>query len=177
MIESAIVATYLLREGDAAVEDFRRCSYKDTLRILRDYESESGFFRHACRSARSYGPRSTTSLSRGCPRKASTSKNAIVWRLQGKSLYDIFGEVTRPDEYPFVYGILSEPIHGSWNQSMDRCLSRNGDGTFSGLRSISWRRCPGSIALGAIHDAPIPSLARTNPASGRLNAPGVRSYP
>ena len=31
LIESAIVATYLLREGDEAVEDFRRCSYKDAL--------------------------------------------------------------------------------------------------------------------------------------------------
>ena len=37
-IESAVVAIYLLREGNEAVEDFRRCSYKDTLRILRDRE-------------------------------------------------------------------------------------------------------------------------------------------
>ena len=36
-----------------------------------------------------------------------------------------------PDEFPFVYGMMSESIHGSWNQSMDWCLSRNADGTFS----------------------------------------------
>ena len=44
LIESAVVAIYLLREGDEAIEDFRRCSYKDTLRILRDHESGSEFF-------------------------------------------------------------------------------------------------------------------------------------
>ena len=53
------------------------------------------------------------------------------WRLQGKSLYDIFGEVVNPAQYQFGYGILSESIHGSWNESMDWCLSRNDDGTFS----------------------------------------------
>ena len=45
LIESAIVATYLLQKGDEAVEDFRRCSYKDTLRVLRNHESGSDFFR------------------------------------------------------------------------------------------------------------------------------------
>ena len=47
LIESAIIATYLLCEGDEAVEDFRRCSYKNTLRILRKRESGSEFFRTA----------------------------------------------------------------------------------------------------------------------------------
>ena len=36
LIESAIVADYLMPKVDEAVEDFRRCSYKDTLRIFRD---------------------------------------------------------------------------------------------------------------------------------------------
>ena len=53
------------------------------------------------------------------------------WRRHGKSLYDIFGDVASPDENPFVYGTLSEPIHGSWNESMVWCLSRNDEGTFS----------------------------------------------
>ena len=53
------------------------------------------------------------------------------WRLQGKSVYEIFGEIVGEAAYPFVYGILSESIHGSWNESLDYCLSRNTDGTFS----------------------------------------------
>ena len=130
LIESAIVATYLLREGDEAVEDFRRCSYKDTLRILRRYESGSKFFRtpegkRVLRSA--LDDLALEGLSKESFREQKRNR----WRLQGKSLYDIFDEVTGSAEYPFVYGIMSESIHGSWNQSMDWCLSKNDDGTFS----------------------------------------------
>ena len=130
LIESAIVATYLLQMGDAAVEDFRRCSYKDTLRILRDQESGSEFFssptgQRVLRSA-------IEDLAiEGLSKESFTVQKRNRWRLQGKSLFDIFGQVASPAEYPFVYGIMSESIHGSWNQSMDWCLSRNEDGTFS----------------------------------------------
>src|SRR3546814_12457844 len=30
-----------------------------------------------------------------------------------------------------TYGMMSESIHGSWNESMDFCLARNVNGTFS----------------------------------------------
>ncbi len=130
LIESAIVATYLLQMGDAAVEDFRRCSYKDTLRILRDQESGSEFFSSPA------GQRVLRSAIKdlaieGLSKESFTVQKRNRWRLQGKLLYDIFGQVASPAEYPFVYGIMSESIHGSWNQSMDWCLSRNEDGTFS----------------------------------------------
>ena len=130
LIESAIVATYLLREGDEAVEDFRRCSYKDTLRILRRHESGSEFFR------RPEGKRVLRSALddlalEGLSRESFRAQKRNRWRLQGKSLYDIFDEVAGSAEYPFIYGIMSESIHGSWNESMDWCLYRNDDGTFS----------------------------------------------
>ena len=130
LIESAIVAAYLLREGDAAIEDFRRCSYKDTLRILRDHEGGSEFFltpagQRILRSARD--DLALEGLSKGS--FALQKRNR--WRLQGKSLYEIFGETVGADEYPFAYGMMSESIHGSWNQSMDWCLAKNEDGTFS----------------------------------------------
>ena len=130
LIESAIVATYLLREGDEAVEDFRRCSYKDTLRILRRHESGSEFFR------RPEGKRVLRSALDDLALEGLSRENFRVqrrnrWRLQGKPLYDIFDEVVGSAEYPFVYGIMSESIHGSWNESMDWCLYRNDDGTFS----------------------------------------------
>ena len=130
LIESAIVATYLLQEGDEAVEDFRRCSYKDTLRILRDHESGSEFFftpagQRVLRSA--LDDLALEELSK----HDFTVQKRNRWRLQGKSLYDIFSEVVDPAEYQFGYGLLSESIHGSWNDSMDWCLSRNDDDTFS----------------------------------------------
>ena len=130
LIESAIVATYLLREGDEAVEDFRRCSYKDTLRILRDHESGSEFFRTPAGQRVLRSALDDLALE-GLSKQSFAVQKRNRWRLQGKSLYDIFGEVAGPAEYPFVYGIMSESIHGSWNESMDWCLSRNDDGTFS----------------------------------------------
>ena len=130
LIESAIVATYLLREGAEAVEDFRRCSYKDTLRTLRRHESGSEFF------ARPEGKRVLRSALddlalEGLSKESFRVQKRNRWRLQGKSMYDIFDEVAGSAEYPFVYGIMSESIHGSWNQSMDWCLYREDDGTFS----------------------------------------------
>ena len=132
LIESAIVATYLLQKGDEAVEDFRRCSYKDTLRILRDHETGSEFFRTPAGQRVLQSALDDLALE-GLSKQSFAVQKRNRWRLQGKSLYDIFGEVTDPVEYPFVYGIMSESTHGSWNESMDWCLSRNDDGTFSAL--------------------------------------------
>lgn len=53
------------------------------------------------------------------------------WRLQGKNFREIFGNVEDEALYPTTYGIMSESIHGSWNDSMDYDLIRNEDGTFS----------------------------------------------
>src|SRR5262249_304563 len=53
------------------------------------------------------------------------------WRIQGKSFYEIFAEVEHANLYAATYGMLSESIHGSWNESMDFCLAKNEDGTFS----------------------------------------------
>lgn len=53
------------------------------------------------------------------------------WKIQGKSFYDIFAEVEHANLYAATYGMMSESIHGSWNESMDWCLVKNEDGTFS----------------------------------------------
>ncbi|WP_430471689.1 DUF5677 domain-containing protein [Thalassospira lucentensis] len=53
------------------------------------------------------------------------------WRLQGKTFYDIFSEIEHADLYASSYGMMSESIHGSWNDSMDWCLIKNDDRTFS----------------------------------------------
>jgi hypothetical protein len=43
LLESAVTATYLLKHDAAVLEDFRKCSYKDRLRILRDAKNGSAF--------------------------------------------------------------------------------------------------------------------------------------
>lgn len=130
LIESAIIATYLLREGNEAVADFRRCSYKETLRILRDRESGSKFFRTAAGQRVLQSALDDLALE-DLSNESFAQQRRNRWRLQGKSLYKIFGEVAGADDFPFAYGMMSESIHGSWNESMDWCLLRNDDGTFS----------------------------------------------
>src|SRR6266404_1634119 len=43
LLETAITATYLLKHDGAVMKDYRKCSYKDRLRILRDVKSGSVF--------------------------------------------------------------------------------------------------------------------------------------
>jgi Family of unknown function (DUF5677) len=44
MIEASTIATYLMLNGPDVINDYRKCSYKDRLRILRDLESGSPFY-------------------------------------------------------------------------------------------------------------------------------------
>jgi len=44
LIEASILATYLMRSDISVVEDYRKCSYKDRLRLLQDLERGSPFF-------------------------------------------------------------------------------------------------------------------------------------
>ena len=44
LIEAAVTASYLLTHERSVVEDYRLCSYKDRLRIVRDLEAGSAFF-------------------------------------------------------------------------------------------------------------------------------------
>lgn len=44
LIEASVVASYLMTSGPGVIEDYRKCSYKDRLRILRDLESGSAFY-------------------------------------------------------------------------------------------------------------------------------------
>src|SRR5713101_1438467 len=43
LIEASVVASYLMTNDRSVIEDYRKCSYKDRLRILRDLESGSAF--------------------------------------------------------------------------------------------------------------------------------------
>lgn len=44
LIEASVIATYLMSSDDSVIADYRKCSYKDRLRILRDLENGSRFF-------------------------------------------------------------------------------------------------------------------------------------
>lgn len=130
LIEASVVATYLMGSDNSVVEDYRKCSYKDRLRILRDLESGSRFFETKA------GKRLLNSVTEKMLNERLTAEDFCEqkknrWKVQGKSFYEIFALVEHADLYACTYGMMSESIHGSWNESMDYCLSRNTDGTYS----------------------------------------------
>ena len=44
LIEASVVATFLMTNNGNVIEDYRKCSYKDRLRILREIQNGSPFF-------------------------------------------------------------------------------------------------------------------------------------
>jgi hypothetical protein len=130
MIEASVVATYLMLNGSDAVTDYRKCSYKDRLRILRELENGSPFFDTKA------GKRLLAAVRDKMHFEGLTKDDFAVqkkngWKLQGKKFRTIFAEVEHDDLYSCTYGMMSESIHGSWNESMDWGLVRNDDDTFS----------------------------------------------
>lgn len=130
MIEASIVATYLMINGRDAVVDYRKCSYKDRLRILRDLESGSPFFDTKAGKRLLAAVREKMTFE-GLSKDDFAVQKKNGWKLQGKNFRIIFSEIEHDDLYASTYGMMSESIHGSWNESMDWGLVRNGDGTFS----------------------------------------------
>jgi len=130
MIEASIIATYLMLNGSDAINDYRKCSYKDRLRILRDLESGSPFLDTKAGKRLLAAVREKMNFE-GLTKDDFTVQKKNGWKLQGKNFRTIFAEIERDDLYPSTYGMMSESIHGSWNESMDWGLVRNDDGTFS----------------------------------------------
>jgi hypothetical protein len=130
LIEASVVAQYLMISDQSIVEDYRKCSYKDRLRLLRNLEVGSAFYKTKA------GQRLIKSVREKMDFEKLTQQDFEVqkkhrWKIQGKNFYDIFSEVEHVDLYAATYGMMSESIHGSWNESMDFCLNKNEDGTFS----------------------------------------------
>ena len=130
LLEASVMASFLMTKNDAAILDYRKCSYKDRLRILRDLENGSAFFETKA------GKRLLKSIQEKMDFEGFEVDNFKAqkknrWRVQGKTFYDIFSEIEHADLYASTYGMMSESVHGSWNDSMDWHLIKNDDGTFS----------------------------------------------
>jgi hypothetical protein len=130
MIEAATIATYLMLNGPDVISDYRKCSYKDRLRILRDLESGSPFYDTKAGKRLLAAVREKMDFE-GLSKDDFVAQKKNGWKLQGKNFRTIFAEIERDDLYSPTYGMMSESIHGSWNESMDWSLVRNDDDTFS----------------------------------------------
>ena len=130
MIEAAVIATYLMTNSDAVIEDYRKCSYKDRLRLLRDLKCGSPFFDTKAGKRLLISVQEKMRFENLTENDFKTQKDN-GWRIQGRSFRSIFAEVEHDKLYPATYGMMSESIHGSWNESMDWDLTKNDDGTFS----------------------------------------------
>jgi hypothetical protein len=130
IIEASTIASYLMSQGPEVVLDYRKCSYKDRLRLLRDLEAGSAFFntKPGQRLLRSVREKMETE---GFSKDDFGEQKNNKWRLQGKSFFQIFAEVQHADLYPSTYGMMSESIHGSWNEALDWCLNKRSDGTYT----------------------------------------------
>ncbi|MEW8280452.1 MAG: DUF5677 domain-containing protein [Candidatus Thiodiazotropha sp.] len=130
LLEAAITANYLLVNDRNVMKDYRKCSYKDRLRILRDMKKGSKYYETKA------GKRLLKSIEEkmeleGFSEDDFKEQKNNRWRVQGKTFFDIFKEISHEDLYKCTYGMMSESIHGSWNESMDWCLQKNEDLTFS----------------------------------------------
>ncbi len=124
------MATYLMTNDRSVVEDYRKCSYKDRLRLLRKLAEGSTFYETKSGKRLLKSVREKMEFEKLTPKDFEAQKKNR-WRIQGKTFYDIFAEVEQADLYAATYGMMSESIHGSWNESIDYCLHKNEDGTFS----------------------------------------------
>ncbi len=130
LIEASVTASFLVMSSAEVIEDYRKCSYKDRLRILRNLKEGSPFFDTKA------GKRLLASVNEKLALEEwgeddFKQQKQNRWRIQNKTFYDIFAEVEHADLYACTYGMMSEAVHGSWNESMDWCLARNDDGTYS----------------------------------------------
>jgi Family of unknown function (DUF5677) len=138
LFETAVTATYLLKHDTTVLQDFRKCSYKHRLRILRNAKRGSPF------SKTKAGQRLLRSVEKkmsleGFSEGDFAEQKRNRWRVQGKSFLNVLTDAYRDQftaeamegMYSCTFGMMSESVHCSWNDSMDWCLQRNEDDTFS----------------------------------------------
>ena len=121
LMEVAVTATYLLRSDSSAMEDYRRCSYKNRFKILEQaaFGAEYNNSKPGRRLLRSIKEKLALE---GLDENSFEEQIANHWRLQGKTFRHIFEHVMGEDLYAAAYGTSSESVHGSWQDVRGYCL-------------------------------------------------------
>ena len=124
LIEVAVTATYLLRSDASTMEDYRRCSYRNRVKMLEQAAAGSEYYRGEA------GQRLLRSINEklaleGLDEHSFEEQIQNNWRVQGKTFHAIFKEVVDESLYPVAYGMLSESVHGSWQDVRSFSLRGN----------------------------------------------------
>lgn len=129
LLEASTIAKYLLTSSSEVMLDYRKCSYKERLRILRDMEGGAVFYETKAGKRLLNSVRTKLAIE-GFSTDDFKEQKENRWKLQGKNFYDIFAQIEHADLYACTYGMISESIHGSWSESLDWCLVAQDDGTY-----------------------------------------------
>lgn len=126
LLETSITATYLLNAEESSMDDYRRCSYCDRVKLLEQAASGVSYYNSKA------GRRILRSIkkklaSEGLNENSFAKQIANRWRLEGKSFREIFESVMGENMYSVFYGISSDSVHGSWLDT--RHYSLRGDST------------------------------------------------
>lgn len=113
IIEVAVTATYLLRSDTSTIEDYRRCSYRNRLKILEQV-APGGMYHHSKPGQRLLRSIKQKLAREGLNEYSFEEQIANGWRLGGKTFRQIFEEVMGQYLYAVSYGTSSESVHGSW---------------------------------------------------------------
>ena len=132
LIEVAVTATYLLRSDKSTMEDYRRCSYRNRFRMLKQAASGSEYYRSKA------GRRLLRSINKkldleGLDEQSFEEQIRNDWRVQGKTFHQIFKEVVDVELYAVAYGTFSDSVHGSWQDVLGFSLRGNVARGFSPL--------------------------------------------
>lgn len=130
-IEAGVVAQYLLLAKPKTIENYRKCSYKNRLEIFQASENE-GFY------ATKAGKRLKRDVQNQFKAEGFTASSFDLqqkqhWKVDGKSVRDMFEAIGMDTLYSSTYGFGSESIHASWGHSMNFDLRLNDDQTYSAL--------------------------------------------
>lgn len=128
-IEAGVVARYLLSSSSETIENYRKCSYKDRLKMFEATENQ-GFYTTKAGKRLKASIEEKLKVEGFDPTSFETQKKQS-WKVDGKSVRDMFTALGVGALYEPVYGFGSESIHASWGHSINFDLRRNGDGTYS----------------------------------------------
>lgn len=122
--ECAVKLEYLARAKRASFSSFVLVSYRADKHMLQDLND--------ARAARPLTPieeRIRGGIASGLRADGLTQKQLLAitsWKLDGKDFRAILHSLNRSWEYPYLFGAMSEMVHGSWGELRKYHLTKDG---------------------------------------------------